>query len=78
LISNFSFSVFRYQFCWLKDGEKTSMFCEISHITSWKNIFPDLYSKNEKILDYDILVILKGIDLQEYSILFHKMDFKTL
>jgi len=32
----------------------------------------------KKILDYDISVILEKMDLQEYSILFHEMDFKTL
>jgi len=36
-----------------------------------------LYPKNEKILDYDISVILEGMDLQKYSIPFHEMDLKT-
>ncbi|KAH0947210.1 hypothetical protein HN011_004875 [Eciton burchellii] len=46
-----------------EDEEETSAFCEISYIINWKDLFPDLYPKNEKILDYDISVILEGMDL---------------
>lgn len=54
--------------------EEVPMFCEISQVTTWRDLFPDMFPK--KILDCDVSTILYGMGLERYSNLFKGMDLK--
>lgn len=46
-------------------------------MTTWRDLFPNLYPRKKEVLDYDISVMLYGMGLEKYGILFQGMDIKT-
>ncbi|XP_012235574.1 ankyrin repeat, SAM and basic leucine zipper domain-containing protein 1-like [Linepithema humile] len=52
-------------------------FCQESQISTWKDLFPDLYSKEKDVLDNDISTLLYGMGLEKYNVMFQGMDLKT-
>ena len=60
-----------------EDEEKIQTFYEISEITTWKDLFPNLYPRKKELVDYDVSVMLYGMGLEKYGNLFQGMDIKT-
>ncbi|XP_011869003.1 PREDICTED: ankyrin repeat, SAM and basic leucine zipper domain-containing protein 1 [Vollenhovia emeryi] len=50
---------------------------EKSEITTWQDLFPNLYPRDKEALDYDVSVMLYGMGLEKYRCLFRGMDIKT-
>lgn len=59
------------------DEEESVTICEIAQIISWKDLFSDLYPKDEELVDHDVSVILYGMGLDKYVNLFKGMNLKT-
>lgn len=59
------------------EEDKLLNMCEITQITSWRDLFPNLYPPNEELLQYDISMLLYGMGLEKYGLLFRGMDLKT-
>ncbi|XP_024872306.1 ankyrin repeat, SAM and basic leucine zipper domain-containing protein 1-like isoform X1 [Temnothorax curvispinosus] len=60
-----------------KDEEEVITCCKISEVITWRDLFPNLYPREKEALDYDISVMLCGMGLEKYGILFQGMDIKT-
>jgi len=60
-----------------EDEEEVLTSCETSEMTTWRDLFPNLYPRKKEVLDYDISVMLYGMGLENYGILFQGMDIKT-
>lgn len=58
------------------DEEEVVTSCKISE-TTWRDLFPNLYPREKEALDYDISIMLYGMGLEYYGILFQGMDIKT-
>ncbi|KAL0128370.1 hypothetical protein PUN28_003573 [Cardiocondyla obscurior] len=61
----------------LGDEDEKEMTCLKIETTTWRDLFPNWYPVEKEVLDYDISVILYGMGLEKYSILFQGMDIKT-
>ncbi|XP_014477106.1 PREDICTED: ankyrin repeat, SAM and basic leucine zipper domain-containing protein 1 [Dinoponera quadriceps] len=59
------------------EKEEKKVYCELSQIITWKDLFPELYPRNKELLDHNISIILYGMDLERYNILFRGMSLKT-